>query len=742
MSTTNHTTIKRTLPVMGMTCAACASSVESMLSHTDGVLNASVNFASNSVLVEYEKDTNPKSLQNAVQSIGYDLIIDEDNAKEAQHDAQLAHYKSVKRRTLWSALLTLPIFFIGMFAMDWAPGKWISLILSIPVLFIFGKSYFISAWKNAKHRKANMDTLVALSTGIAFLFSVFNTLHPSYWLERGLVPHVYYEAATVIITFITLGKWMEEKAKSNTSSAIKKLIGLQPNTVLLVTGDIEREVPIKEVKAGDIIKVKPGMKVPLDGEVISGESYVDESMITGEPIAVLKQKSSEVFAGTVNQKGSFEFRATKVGAETLLAQIIEMVEQAQGSKAPVQKLVDRVAAIFVPTVISIAVLTFTVWMIFGGDDAFTHALLTSITVLVIACPCALGLATPTAIMVGVGKGADNQILIRDAESLELGHKVDTVVLDKTGTITEGKPSISGLYWVKSKNVEELKSILLAMELKSEHPLAEAIVQVLTNDRVSQSKLKSFESITGKGVEAMTELDEKYYVGNKKLLLQNEVLISEEIEEITHKWSQEAQTVVYFSNDQEVLGIIGISDRVKKTSKSAVQQLKGRGIEVHLLTGDNLETAQAVAKSVGIEHYRGEVLPADKASYIKELQANDRTVAMIGDGINDSQALAQADVSIAMATGSDIAMDVAKITLMSSDLESVPKALNLSKKTVLGVRQNLFWAFIYNIIGIPLAAGILYPYNGFLLNPMIAGAAMAFSSVSVVLNSLRLRNAKL
>lgn len=742
MSTTNHTTIKRTLPVTGMTCAACASSVESMLSHTDGVLNASVNFASNTVLVEYEKDTEPKSLQSAVQSIGYDLIIDEDNAKEAQHDAQLAHYKSVKRRTLWSAFLTLPIFFIGMFAMNWEPGKWISLVLAVPVLFIFGKSYFISAWKNAKHRKANMDTLVALSTGIAFLFSLFNTLYPSYWLDKGLVPHVYYEAATVIITFITLGKWLEEKAKSNTSSAIKKLMGLQPNTVLLVEGDTEREVPIKEVKAGDIIKVKPGMKVPLDGEVISGESYVDESMITGEPVAVLKQKSSEVFAGTVNQKGSFEFRATKVGSETLLAQIIEMVEQAQGSKAPVQKLVDRVAAIFVPTVISIAVLTFTVWMIFGGDDAFTHALLTSITVLVIACPCALGLATPTAIMVGVGKGADNQILIRDAESLELGHKVDTVVLDKTGTITEGKPSISGLYWKKSKNVRALKSILLAMELKSEHPLAEAIVRELTNDGVSKGNLKSFESITGKGVEATTELDEKYYVGNKKLLLQNEVLISEEIEEIAHKWSQEAQTVVYFSNHQEVLGLIGISDRVKKTSKSAIQQLKGRGIEVHLLTGDNLETAQAVARSVGIEHYRGEVLPADKAGYIKDLQANDRTVAMIGDGINDSQALAQADVSIAMATGSDIAMDVAKITLMSSDLESVPKALNLSKKTVLGVRQNLFWAFIYNIIGIPLAAGILYPYNGFLLNPMIAGAAMAFSSVSVVLNSLRLRTAKL
>ncbi|NVK05009.1 MAG: copper-translocating P-type ATPase [Flavobacteriia bacterium] len=743
MSTANHTYIKRTLPVTGMTCAACASSVESILSHTTGVISVNVNFASNSVLVEYENEINPNSLKKALQSVGYDLMIeDEESAKEAQREAQKSYYQSVRRRTIWSAVLTFPIFSIGMFAMDWGPGKWISLVLSIPVLFFFGKSFFISAWKNAKHRKANMDTLVALSTGIAFLFSVFNTLYPSYWLERGLVPHVYYEAATVIITFITLGKWLEEKAKSNTSSAIKKLIGLQPNTLILVTGHNEREVPIKDVKAGDIIKVKPGMKVPLDGEVISGESYVDESMITGEPIAVLKKKSSEIFAGTVNQKGSFEFRATKVGSETLLAQIIEMVEQAQGSKAPVQKLVDRVAAIFVPTIISIAVFTFAVWMIFGGENAFTHALLTSITVLVIACPCALGLATPTAIMVGVGKGADNQILIRDAESLEFGHKVDTVVLDKTGTITEGKPSISALYWAKSNNVETWKSILLAMESKSEHPLAEAIVRELISDGVSPSDLKSFESIPGEGIEAQSQQGEEYYVGNKKLIQLNKIQVSNEVEKLAQDWSKKAQTVVYFANQQEVIGLIGISDRVKSTSKSAVNKLQSRGIEVHLLTGDNIETAESVANSVGIDNYKGGMLPNQKASYILELQSKGRIVAMIGDGINDSQALAQADVSIAMATGSDIAIDVAKITLMSSDLESVPKALNLSKKTVLGIRQNLFWAFIYNIVGIPLAAGILYPSNGFLLNPMIAGAAMAFSSVSVVLNSLRLRTAEL
>ncbi|GGH64480.1 copper-translocating P-type ATPase [Phaeocystidibacter marisrubri] len=713
-----------------------------MLSHTAGIVRASVNFATSSVLVEYTPDTDPKSMQSAVQSIGYDLIMDEENAKEVQRDAQHAHYESVKRRTIWSAVLTTPIFSIGMFAMHWEPGKWISMVLSIPILFIFGKSYFIGAWKNAKYGKANMDTLVALSTGIAFLFSVFNTLYPSYWLERGLVPHVYYEAATVIITFITMGKWMEEKAKSNTSSAIKKLIGLQPNTVIVMKGDQEREIPIKDVKVGDVIRVKPGMKVPLDGRVVSGESYVDESMITGEPIAVLKRESNDVFAGTVNQKGSFEFEATKIGSETLLAQIIEMVERAQGSKAPVQKVVDRVAAIFVPTVISIAILTFAIWMIWGGENAFTHALLTSVTVLVIACPCALGLATPTAIMVGMGKGADHQILIRDAESLELAHKVDVVVLDKTGTITEGKPSISGMYWIDNQQEETWKSILLAMEEKSEHPLAEAITNQLMEEGNSRASLSQFESITGKGVRATTSAGHLYYVGNKKLMEENKVTLSEEILHLAVQWSDEAQTVIYFANEQRVVGLIGITDRVKSTSKQAVEKLLARNIEVHILTGDNLETARAVAHNVGVKHYRGEMLPSEKANYIQDLQQSGKTVAMIGDGINDSQALAQADVSIAMATGSDIAMDVAKITLMSSDLASVPKALNLSKKTVLGIRQNLFWAFIYNIIGIPLAAGILYPFNGFLLNPMIAGAAMAFSSVSVVLNSLRLRSARI
>ncbi|KAB2815549.1 heavy metal translocating P-type ATPase [Phaeocystidibacter marisrubri] len=742
MNSTESNTIVRTIPVTGMTCAACASSVESMLSHTAGIVRASVNFATSSVLVEYTPDTDPKSMQSAVQSIGYDLIMDEENAKEVQRDAQHAHYESVKRRTIWSAVLTTPIFSIGMFAMHWEPGKWISMVLSIPILFIFGKSYFIGAWKNAKYGKANMDTLVALSTGIAFLFSVFNTLYPSYWLERGLVPHVYYEAATVIITFITMGKWMEEKAKSNTSSAIKKLIGLQPNTVIVMKGDQEREIPIKDVKVGDVIRVKPGMKVPLDGRVVSGESYVDESMITGEPIAVLKRESNDVFAGTVNQKGSFEFEATKIGSETLLAQIIEMVERAQGSKAPVQKVVDRVAAIFVPTVISIAILTFAIWMIWGGENAFTHALLTSVTVLVIACPCALGLATPTAIMVGMGKGADHQILIRDAESLELAHKVDVVVLDKTGTITEGKPSISGMYWIDNQQEETWKSILLAMEEKSEHPLAEAITNQLMEEGNSRASLSQFESITGKGVRATTSAGHLYYVGNKKLMEENKVTLSEEILHLAVQWSDEAQTVIYFANEQRVVGLIGITDRVKSTSKQAVEKLLARNIEVHILTGDNLETARAVAHNVGVKHYRGEMLPSEKANYIQDLQQSGKTVAMIGDGINDSQALAQADVSIAMATGSDIAMDVAKITLMSSDLASVPKALNLSKKTVLGIRQNLFWAFIYNIIGIPLAAGILYPFNGFLLNPMIAGAAMAFSSVSVVLNSLRLRSARI
>ena len=737
------TVSKKSFPVTGMTCAACASSVESMLGHTEGVYNASVNFANSMVLVEYDSAMDLSDLQNAVRQIGYDIIVDAEDPTEVQEELSKKHYVSIKKRTLWSAILTLPIFLLGMFFMDWVLGRWISLVLAVPILFWFGRSFFINALKQARFGKANMDTLVALSTGIAFLFSAFNTFFPEFWLSKRMEPHVYYEAATVIITFISLGKLLEEKAKSNTSSAIKKLIGLQPKTLKVIADGEEREIPISSVKIGQTILVRPGEKIPVDGTVSKGSSYVDESMITGEPVPVEKTKDEKVFAGTVNQKGSFQFVADRVGGETLLSQIIKMVQEAQGSKAPVQKLVDRIAGIFVPVVMTISLVTFITWMFLGGEDAFTHALLTAVAVLVIACPCALGLATPTAIMVGIGKGAEHNILIKDAESLELGYKVNAIVLDKTGTITEGKPVVTDMVFADHvTDHRALEQILYAMEGQSEHPLAEAVVSFLKNRKVNPVEILNFNSITGKGVRAEALDGTQYLVGNHKLMVEKGIAMDDNLGHMVEGLEQEAKTVIYFGGGGKVKAILTIMDSIKESSKEAIREMQGNGMEVYMMTGDNKMTAEAVSQQVGIKSYEAEVLPSEKADFVKRLQESGKVVAMVGDGINDSQALAQADVSIAMGKGSDIAMDVAKMTLITSDLNAIPKALKLSHKTVIGIRQNLFWAFIYNIIGIPIAAGLLYPINGFLLDPMIAGAAMAFSSVSVVLNSLRLKTIKL
>ena len=748
------TTTRQTFPVLEMTCAACAVNVESMLNNTPGVAKAAVNYANQSATVDYNpKAITPQAMQQVLQSIGYDLVVDVEDPQQVQQEAQQRHYQTVKQRTIWATILSIPVVVIGMFFMNQDAGdaasrplpyaNYIMMALSAPVVFWLGRSYFINAWKQARHGKANMDTLVALSTGIAFLFSTFNTLYPEFWHSRGLHPHVYFEAAAVVIAFISLGKLLEERAKSNTSSALKKLMGLQPKTVRVIEGNAEREVPIASVRVGQLIMVRPGEKIPVDGVVESGQSYVDESMISGEPGPVAKQLGEAVFAGTINQKGSFRFRADKVGGDTILAQIVRMVQEAQGSKAPVQKLVDKIAGIFVPLVIGIALLTFAVWMVFGGQNAFTHALLTSVTVLVIACPCALGLATPTAIMVGVGKGAENNILIKDAESLELGYKVNAVILDKTGTITEGKPTVTDLAWqVGDDEIARLSPILYALEAQSEHPLAQAVVDRLKQAGVTGIFINDFESITGRGVTGRYN-GQIYLIGNRRLMAEQGLSAQlTSVNGLVSRWQDEAKTVVYFANETSILAILAIADPVKQTSREAIYTLRERGIAVYMMTGDNKQTAQAVAKAVGVSEYRAEALPADKAAFVTELQAQGKVVAMIGDGINDSQALAQADVSIAMGRGSDIAMDVAKMTLITSDLNSVPKALQLSKMTVQTIRQNLFWAFIYNLIGIPIAAGLLYPINGFLLNPMIAGAAMALSSVSVVTNSLRLHSAKL
>ena len=721
------------VPVTGMTCAACANSVESILKKQEGVLACAVNFANESANITFDTQiTSPESLKKSVQAVGYDLLLDTKNAQTQQAEIKANQHQSLKNRLIWAGILTLPIVILGMFFMDMPYVNWVMLALTTPVLAIFGKDFFINAWKQTQHGKANMDTLVALSTGVAYLFSLFNTLNPAFWHSRGLHAHVYYEAAAVVIVFIMLGKLLEERAKANTSSAIKKLMGLQPRTVWIIENGEEKEIEIAEVKVGDRIVVKPGDKIAVDGKVQSGASFVDESMISGEPIPIEKKKGEKVFAGTVNQNGSFRFIAEKVGSDTLLAQIITMVQHAQGSKAPIQKLTDKIAGIFVPVVIGVAILTLLTWVVFGGENAFTQGLLASVTVLVIACPCALGLSTPTAIMVGVGKGAENGILIKDAESLELAHRINAVVLDKTGTITEGKPSISNSIWTTESPF--LKEIAYSIESQSAHPLAEAVVKYLKQEGVKTLPLQHFENVTGKGVKAVSE-GKIYYIGSPVWM--NGLGISMDDLPIV-KWQSEAKTVITFADEHQILAVFGITDPIKSTSLQAVKVLQSLGIEVFMLTGDNHFTAQKVAKSVGIEHFKAQVLPSDKAAFVTELQQQGKTVAMVGDGINDSHALAQADVSIAMGKGSDIAMDVAKMTLISSDLQKIPQAIQLSKWTVAAIHQNLFWAFIYNLIGIPLAAGVLYPINGFMLNPMIAGAAMALSSVSVVANSLRLK----
>lgn len=728
--------VKETFPVLQMSCASCAANIERIIGTQEGVLNASINFAAATVQVEYLPTlVQPSEFQKAVQAGGYDLIVEE-KAKQQDSLDELHHkqFNLLKQKTIGALLLAAPVVVIGMFFMNMPYANWVMWLLTTPVLLIFGRSFYVNAWKQARHRTANMDTLVALSTGVAYLFSVFNMLFPNYWHSRGLHAHVYFEAAAVIVAFILLGKLLEEKAKGNTSAAIKKLMGLQPKRVTVIQTDgTQAEIDIENVHKGDTILVKPGERIAVDGEVLEGSSYVDESMLSGEPVAVLKQAGDKVFAGTVNQKGSFRFRASKVGAETLLAQIIRTVQDAQGSKAPVQKLVDKIAAVFVPVVMGIALLAFGIWFILGGENGFTQGLLAMVTVLVIACPCALGLATPTAIMVGVGKGAENGILIKDAQSLELAKKVDAVVLDKTGTITQGKPVVTNMNW---NNYEpELKSILLSIEKQSEHPLAEAVVSKLNGEETF--RVQNFESITGKGAKADYQ-GHTYWVGNQALMAENNIVMDETLSEEAVLWSRESKTVIWFANSETVLAAFALADPIKSTSKEAISKLKHMGIAVYMLTGDNATTAQAIALEAGITGFEAEVLPHQKAEFVKRLQAQGKTVAMVGDGINDSTALAQADVSIAMGHGSDIAMDVAAMTIISSDLNKIPQAIRLSKQTVKTIRQNLFWAFIYNVIGIPLAAGVLYPFTGFLLNPMIAGAAMALSSVSVVSNSLRLR----
>jgi Cu2+-exporting ATPase len=549
---------------------------------------------------------------------------------------------------------------------------------------------------------------------------------------------VYYESAVIIITLILLGRFFEEKAKGKTSSAIKKLIGLKPKQVTAIRNGEEVVIPFDEILKGELIILKPGDKVPVDGKVKKGSSFIDESMISGEPIPVEKSKGSEVFSGTINQKGALRIIATKIGEETMLSQIIKLVEQAQSSKPAIQKLADQVAGIFVPIVIGLSLLTFIIWYVFGPDPSFTYALLTLITVLIIACPCALGLATPTALMVGIGKGAEQGILIKDAQALETAYKIDTLLLDKTGTITEGKPKVTDVVWAEGSNSSTIAKALMAIEAQSEHPIAEAIVEHFKKLNTETITTATFESITGMGAESKVD-NIIYRVGNEKLMLSNGVTIPAQLAQNAKQLKSEAKTVVYISSNTVVEGVIAVADKLKETAITAIQQIQEMGIEVHMLTGDNEQTAKVIANNVGITKFQANVMPADKGGFVKKLQEEGKIVAMAGDGINDSNALAQANVGIAMGSGTDIAMESAGITLMHSDLKQISKAIKLSKATMQTIRQNLFWAFIYNLIAIPIAAGVLYPAYGFLLNPMVAGAAMSMSSISVLANSLRLKN---
>jgi len=733
---------QHTFPVLQLSCAACAVSVESMLKSTPGVTDARVNFADQSAWVDYNPAAvSSEGLQKAVQSIGYDLVIEEVGAEEKAAAARHKHYQLLKRQTIGSSALALPVMVISMFWMDMPFANYISLALTAPVVLYFGRNFFKNAWMQLRHGTSSMDTLVALSTGISFAFSVFNTFWPTVWHAKGIHAHVYYESAAVIIAFVSLGKLLEERARQKTSVALRKLMGMQPKTVIAIVEGREQEMLIAAVTPGMVVQVRPGERLAVDGHVTEGASFADESMITGESMPASKKAGDSVYAGSVNQKGSLRVMVVRAGKDTILSHIIKVVQEAQGSKAPVQRLVDKISKIFVPSVVVLSLLTFVAWLIWGGEQGVSYGVLSAVAVLVIACPCALGLATPTALMVGIGKGASHNILVKDAESLELAHRVDTIVLDKTGTITAGRPTVTDVTWVSSFDVPKLEAVIYAIESRSEHPLAAAVVGRFKHQADAGLLVTGFESVTGKGVVAFAS-GMRYAIGNGALMQSEGITIPADIDQVVSKLRKQARTVVYVGSAGSLLGIMGISDEIKPTSKQAIDTLRERGKTVIMLTGDEEDTARTVAEQVGITEFHARMLPSDKSAFIEKLKAQGKVVAMVGDGINDSEAMVRADVSIAMGKGSDIAIDVARMTLITSDLALIPMALALSTKTVHGIRQNLFWAFIYNVIGIPIAAGLLYPVNGFLLDPMVAGAAMALSSVSVVGNSLRLRGMRL
>ncbi len=726
--------VKRIYAVKGMGCASCAARVDKVLNRQAGVCRAAVNFASAKAVVEYDPNVcSDAILQSAVQDAGYDIVAESEDSDSGSDDADRSDYLRVRRRAISALAFCVPLVFFSMF---WGQGLWCGMVqwaLASVVVFGLGRGFFVNAWRLLKHGQASMDTLVAVSTGIAYFFSVFNLLAPGSWASRGL----YFEAAGVIVAFVLLGRMLEERAKRSSSSAIRKLMGLRPKSVTVISDAGKRDVPIAAVRRGDVVLVRPGERIAVDGVVASGESCVDESMLTGEPIPRLKRSCDSLFAGTVNQNGTLRFVASGVGADTMLAHIIRMVQEAQGSRARVQRLADKVAAVFVPVIIIVAIMAFIVWVVADPAEGFAHGVLAMVSVLIVACPCSLGLATPTAIMVGIGRAAEAGVLIKDAESLEVAHKVNAVVLDKTGTLTEGRPVV-----VRKKieaGREDALGVLLSLERRSGHPLSAAVIEALPG--AEGVDVDRFENIPGRGVRGMAG-GRVYLAGNASLLESGKVAIDDGWRALAQEWEKGGDTLVWFATSEGVVALFAIADVVRQSAADAVSQLKNMGVEVHLLTGDNEAAAKSVAARVGIEHIKAGVLPDGKSAYIQGLQKQGHMVAMVGDGINDSAALAQADMSIALGGGSDIAAETAMATIVSSDLLKIPEAIRLSRHTVKVIRQNLFWAFFYNLMCVPIAAGVFYPLNGFLLNPMLASAAMAFSSVSVVLNSLRLKMVKL
>jgi len=740
------------LKLRGMSCASCANNIENAIRSIPGVDACSVNFGAEQATVTYDPSkTDVAAIQDAVDAAGYSAVPMQDDVLAPEDDAERQARQAENRelsRKVWTSGIISAILVIGSlpamtglsipFIPMWLHNPWLQLVLTAPVQFWCGASFYVNAWKALKRHTATMDTLVAIGTGAAYLYSLFPTFFPGWFVVQGLRPDVYYEAAAVIITLILLGRLLENRAKGQTSEAIRKLMGLQAKTARVIRNGREIDVPIAQVVLGDIILVRPGEKIPVDGEIVEGASTIDEATVTGESVAVKKQPGDEVIGATINKTGSFKFRATRVGKDTFLAQIVKLVQQAQGSKAPIQRLADQVTGWFVPAVIAIAIATFIIWFNIMGN--VTMALITTVGVLIIACPCALGLATPTSIMVGTGKGAENGILIKGAESLELAHKLQTIVLDKTGTITQGKPTVTDFVTVNgTADSNEFKLLRLAasVERNSEHPLAEAVVQYAQSQSVELTDAQEFEAIAGSGVKGYVS-DQLVQIGTHRWM--NELGI--DTSSLQQQWDRLeylGKTAIWIAVDGKVEGIMGIADAVKSSSVNAIRAMQKLGLEVVMLTGDNRRTAEVIAREVGIKRILAEVRPDQKAATVEKIQSEGKIVAMVGDGINDAPALAQADVGMAIGTGTDVAIAASDITLISGDLQGVVTAIQLSRATIRNIKQNLFFAFIYNVAGIPIAAGILFPFFGWLLSPIIAGAAMAFSSVSVVTNALRLRN---